>query len=465
MSGEDKQITIDLEPPEFYIHSSTDDHHSRLRLSGSLDVRSANQPDADPDFSFDDIAIEILLSLALKEETNVSPKIGLVYEGVPDSEKIVVVDGDPDGLSSILLNSQLSIDDIDALFAMPEIASTLDEVSIDVVSPITEALSPIYFPQEVEDNEPPPPPPPAPEDWSVSLHLMMAMIEGYMNAIGVFVALPGDDSNPGEPHSVLPSLTGLGFVYSRDFLDFVLTKGAKDKEGSKMDGAKIKRLSMSMLDDGIQVDGKAEKEGAEIKFSGPVIPRLARGTTYIAMDSSKVKVDVDLPWYADLLIFMTPILFFIPGINFLAVSKTVEILHDVDEAPAVVREGLGTALGAQLAKLTEGLTIKTSVGEVTLDGTPDHSLVVNGHFLLFAQIFVSPITDTIVHGIYHRYSRRFTFFRLESGRQFRATELARLVNIGKIITPGFHDVEGRYMRANPDNETGNNLLEMFNPYA
>ena len=52
-------------------------------------------------------------------------------------------------------------------------------------------------------------------------------------------------------------------------------------------------------------------------------------------------------------------------------------------------------------------------------------------------------------------------YELESGRKFRFSELARLVRAGKITVPQYHDVDGDYMRSNPDTTDTNNLKETF----
>jgi hypothetical protein len=67
----------------------------------------------------------------------------------------------------------------------------------------------------------------------------------------------------------------------------------------------------------------------------------------------------------------------------------------------------------------------------------------------------------LVAAEYSRKLRRFVLFELEGGRRFRAQELARLMSIGKVAVPGFHQVRENYIRADPDNVAANNLLRTF----
>jgi hypothetical protein len=89
----------------------------------------------------------------------------------------------------------------------------------------------------------------------------------------------------------------------------------------------------------------------------------------------------------------------------------------------------------------------------------------DGAFLFLAQVFVSPIEDDVFSAHYSDALRRFELFRLASGRKLRARELARLVRAGKLVLPGFHEVAGTYLRANPDDTRANNLLQRFRDFA
>ena len=122
---------------------------------------------------------------------------------------------------------------------------------------------------------------------------------------------------------------------------------------------------------------------------------------------------------------------------------------------------LAAALAAALQRLADGLRLETELGEVRGLATPDRLQIREGAFLFLAQVFVSPVEDDVFHGLWSPELRRFELFRLVSGRKFKASELARLVGAGKVVLPHHHDVNGRYIRANPDRTRDNNLLRLF----
>ena len=98
---------------------------------------------------------------------------------------------------------------------------------------------------------------------------------------------------------------------------------------------------------------------------------------------------------------------------------------------------------------------------VTTDSTPDHLEVKDGNVTLFAQVFVSQITENLTDARYSKIQRRFIEYELESGRKFRYSELARLMHSQRIIVPGYHDVKGEFVRSNPNNTSTDNLKELY----
>ena len=119
------------------------------------------------------------------------------------------------------------------------------------------------------------------------------------------------------------------------------------------------------------------------------------------------------------------------------------------ERPDLVRDGLANALGSGLAALSESLDDETALGQVRIDSTPDSLQVVDSHLIFLAQVLVSPRSMQLVAAEYSKKLRRFVVFELEGGRRFRAQELARLMSIGKVAVPGFHQVRENYIRADP----------------
>jgi hypothetical protein len=438
---EDKSVIVELLEPRFYLRQP--EMHTRLRLRCNIVFQNG---------SFENVIIEVVLNTVLTTNSDNNRVIALRYEGVPQGEDFIWIDGDPDGVHSIMIREMVKPGQIDTLFESGTIRDILDEVNIDLASPLIDSLGPQFFDKNVIPNA---------DQWPVVMRFMPADSEFTMDALGVFVALPGEDADPGALDTVMINQTGFAVIYSRDFMDHALKKGAAAKKGKKLDGAKIEELEMEMLDDAIHVSGEATKDGAKITFEGPMPIHLARGTSTFVSDTSMVDVEVDMPDKYYVLWVLMPLAFFIPGLNGYLLGKLMDAGQSESSAPSKVKSGLVDAMQKELTQLAVGLS--KSVNDVTLESTTEASYIEDGHIILCSQVFVSPVSSTINNGIYNRYAGRFTEFHLENGRRFKASELARLVDQGKVSTPGFHDVGGRYMRANPDNEKGNNLKEMFYP--
>lgn len=427
-------VDIALNPPTFLLvpGEQGQDPRTQLHLTGTAETEILG---ATQTFDLD---IKIFLDFVLVETEGQPPALGLAYGGVAEE-----------------LDPPISAEDIDGLFKPGStVGDRLSAIRIDVVSPIIEGLEPIFFPEDGEE------PVPEPGAWEPKLRLMPAATEGEMDAFGIFVARPGENADPGEVPSWMPLRTGFCLVYSRDLLDFVLQAGADEKIGTKICGATVNKLDLHMDDLNIVVDGEVEQLATKIPFDGPIHPHLIRGSTSMFMDTSGVHADPP-PGLAGFLRFLGVLTSFIPIANIWTTPKVWELAEKLDNAPSLIQGGLASALGPELQKLAEGLTVETELETITLESTPDTLMVRSGCFLFAAQVFVSQIVEEIFLGYYSNKVRRFVLFRMNSGRKFRASELARLVGHGKIVTPGFHDVDGRYMRANPDDENANNLLHQF----
>lgn len=131
------------------------------------------------------------------------------------------------------------------------------------------------------------------------------------------------------------------------------------------------------------------------------------------------------------------------------------------EPPATVKGSFGCELDTQLDSLTKGLKFESEMQGITTETTPDHLTIEDGNISLYAQVFVAPIREEMTNAIYNKRARCFTEYEIESGRKFLFSELARLVRAGKITIPHYHDVDGDYMRSNPDITNANNLRKLF----
>jgi hypothetical protein len=437
------------EPAFVLVQPEGEDPRTELRLSGTLELWPPPADPSDPDpwdvagaspLASPALDIRVRLALRLVDTGGDVPVLGLVDEGI---EHVA-----PD----------VARDEVENFLQDPDTAAQLAAARIEVVAQMVDGLEAQLFP---DGNVPPR------SDWNCSMRLLPGDEGATVDGVAVFVARPNASAVPPDlDRSPLAPLTEFSIGYSRALMDLLLDQEATAREGEEVDGAKITDMSMVMGDDAILVDGHAEKDDADIDFDGPVRLSLLLGTTFIWADTSDVDVDVDMPWYYYLGIIGAGILFFLPVVGSLVnglwlIPELADASADARNAPNTVRGSLGSGLADGLAALVDGLRLEAAVGDVTVDSTPNHLIVENGHIFLFAQVFVREITEEMTGGRCDKRVGRMTHYMLESGRRFRPSELARMVQSGKITVPGHHEVTGLYLRSNPDTDPSNNLQRRF----
>ncbi len=367
----------------------------------------------------------------------------------------------------------LTEDMIDGLFASGPVANTLNNLTIGVLDSLISGISPLLFPDAAN-------PAPAAGLWAASVTLMPAA-EGqsdHIDSLGLFVDLPGGNSEPVDTTSFLPQLTEFGIAYSRDLLDTALLQF--DQTGETVGDATIDSFSLTMGDDAILIDGEASQDIADISFEGPIRIALIRGTSDFAIDTSGIDVDVDLPWWADVLLFLAGdggflTLGLVPlfGTIYLSTQGTSlgEIESGISSAPSLVRGAIAESFAGALGQLAQSLSNLGPLANLQPASTPESSTIEDGNLALFAQVFVNPFTASISSGRHSSATDRIFELGLDNGRLFEASELARIVGLGMITTPGYHAVapyvrsDGTavrgYMRDNPDLDPDDNLLTRF----
>ncbi len=442
--GVEKQITVAIDRPIFELATPEGDPpYTRLRLTGEIEVRPLDAEEGtDPELALG-LNVAVRLGFVLRPQgEDQAPRLGIEFQGV---------DGEP--------TPPVTADQVELLFEDPAVKTILEMVDVPIAQTLIEGLSEARGFTD-EDR-------PRFDEWPVELHLMPGDEEND-DALACVVAPPGFDPTPAATASFLPKLTGFSVTFARAFMDVVLAEGAAAKEGEEEDGATITTLNVFMLDDAMFVQGEADGPlGVTVTWQGPAHPQLLRGTTDIVVDSSEIEVEKHGDILDDILVFFG--LLFLSGVFVPAVIplawKTQEFWEagkHIDSSGAEAVQGtIATSLGAELDVFASGLAQVNPVGDLTVEATPERLEIIDGSFVLLGQMFVKPLTERIRRARYSRALRRFALYETRSGRTFRASELARLVDAGKIEVPGYHTVDSRFLRSNPNDQRRNNLGVRF----
>lgn len=458
-NGQPFRVLVLLDPPTYGLVTTVpSDPIAVMQLTGTIEARRQNDPDADPLVLPLQAAVRVTPTLVPNEP---QPDIGFRYDGV---------EGDP--------SFPVTAEDIDAFMTSDEVQGVLDDVRLPLASNLVAGLNESRFPLAADR--------PPDSSWVATLHLTPAATTQEVDALVLAVGPPTTTATLAVTESFLPAATGLAVAYNRSFLNLLLARGALARIGTQVDGANVQALEMSMASTGILVKGHVVRPidtplidiapDVDIRFNGVAVPGLVRGTVAMTMDTSGIEVDVDdsdeifygaLQWI--LTIGASALLF--TGVGSLtalgiglwltAVQHVWDGAAQLDEAPGILRRSLGASLGAQLSQLADALDDSTPAGELTVDGSPDSALVVDGTMVLTAQVFVRPLAARMRSAEFSSALRRFGIFQLTGRRRFRSQELARLMASGKVAVSGFHDVRGDFIRSNHDDSAANNLLELF----
>jgi hypothetical protein len=452
--GQIVRVTVLLQTPTFaMITTGPDSPRTVLRLTGTVEVRPANDPGATPVTFPLDAAVRLTLVLV---PGTTADEVALRYDGV---------EGTP--------APPVTAADVDGFMRTSEVQQVLDSTRLPFAASLVAGLNPSRFPEAATR--------PPDSDWAVRLTLTPAAGSETVDAFVVSAGPPGTTATLGISESFMAPRTGLAVAYGRAFLDEMLARAAAVRVGTTVAGARITSLSMAMADSGIDITGHVVRPvtalpDVDIDFDGIAVPRLVRGTTAMTMDTSGIDVDVDdtdeifygaLQWLLTIG-SMALLLTGVGSLTALGILSWLTLVQfawngavELDNAPNVLRDTLAAVIGAKLSLLADSLDDSTATGELTVDGSPDSAVVVDGSMVLYAQVIIASIRRRLRSAEYSRKLGRFAIFVLEDRRRFRAQELARLMAAGKIEVSGFHHVNGDYVRSDHDNLTANNLLQSF----
>lgn len=414
----------EMAPPKFAMHqNSGGQQYTRLDLNGTVNIWvSSPTAESPPLFTFD-ISAGLLLSIVLKPRSGQSPIIGLQYDGIEYYE------------------GPLDQAEVEELLVNQNLLDIINSMEMNLVTPLIDAIEMIYGPQPdgtVFSHA----------DFPVELYLMKGDNEN-VDAFGILVDIPINDGLPEMVDSFVPNGCEIMLFTSRQIMEVLLNRGKKtlsDYLAGYKEHVSVKRLSIEPRGNCIYLSGRIEDNyvGAEGTIDGPVYFQLFPGNKNIYLNFRKVNIEIDLPWWLDVIVFFAGETDTVDAIPDMAQQKIIEITNDL-------MQNLASSLDL------EGLDVEG----VPIVVYPDRLKLDSGELSLYLQILISPITESLERADYSKLRRKFMIFNLESGRRFATEDLAKFMRQGLVTVLGYHEVGEKYIRANPDEDKRNNLLESW----
>jgi hypothetical protein len=240
-----------------------------LRLSGTVEVRPADDPGATPVTFPLDAAVR--LTVVLVPGTTVD-EVAFRYDGV---------EGTP--------APPVTATDVDDFMTSQGVQQVLDSTRLPLATILVAGLNQSRFPNPAIR--------PPDSDWAVRLTLTPAGSD-TVDAFVVSAGPPATTATLGISESFMAPRTGLAVAYGRAFLDELLARAAAVRTGTTVDGVTIRSIPMAMADSGIAITGHVVRPitglpDVYIYFDGIAVPGLVRGTTAMTMDMSGIGVNVD----------------------------------------------------------------------------------------------------------------------------------------------------------------------------
>jgi hypothetical protein len=419
-------VDINLKPVFFSPHRATrGTPFNRLNIGGSIKLRVASNTAESPVLINEPFEFVLILESALKRRTGLAPVLSLNYVSI----EAVSGPFSSDFLTSYMIESGAK--------------NALSTIEFDVISPLIDGLEEVlYF------NVPSKP---KHSDYAVALHKLEGA-SGVVDCFALIIDAPGGDVNLTNPKSFVPKRSEIIIHFSSSLIQGMVNT-AKDELKTYFEqydanfNLTIDRLDVRVEDNQFYLDAKVTEHDYDASgtIKGPIKLHHRPGSLKLYLDMRSVEIDIDLPWWADLAVYLL-------GYN--------DEVHE--KYPNMAQVFAEKMANSAISKITNAIQLDgIQVANLPLIVYPDYIQLAEGAITCYIQVIINPIHEKIVRADYFKLRKRFDRFYLESGRAFMYNDLARFMNSGLIVCPGFHDVDGRYVRSNPDNTEGNNLLSLF----
>lgn len=374
-----------------------------------------------------------------------------------------------------------------------ELVNFLHDINIPIYEPLIEALGQAYFGDT----------PPAIEEWSLGFCLSNfgsylphpKAPQGPIKAppfLIATVALPREDARlPVDQIDQLTTYNGTGIqiIIAKAAMNAFLNRNASQMVGHKHDGATIKSLSMKMFNNGIEINGKAERSGATIKWKGPIYLNFHNYTEFgsykgvfgsssvrktlgpfsqdgwIEVVTKHVSVDINMPWYLYVAQFALGIL---GPAGWIIKSMYINpVLKEAKNAPDLLRDSLGSQVRQAFQNMTARLSKVSDLDELPVVLLGSNAWISEGNYYYSFNAFCGYNEAQISQVYYDAFKlpavegKSVGGFILDSGQHLIPTELGMLMKRGILNIPGYHGVRapyGYYVRSNPNKLETDNLV-------
>lgn len=430
-------INIDLPELEYESRGSNQEPVLLLTIGGTVK----------PTITFAGQTSDVLFDVPFSAEANFR-----VVTRQPDPAKAPVLGLDYLGVKNV--SEPFNDATINKLLTEANYINLIENFQLDILEPAISAIEKVYYADPLDVNNTPLP---AHGSYPIVIRHMYGS-SGTIDAIGIFFGLPDQPLNVGLVPSFVPSGSEFFIHIAKEMIQSMVNKFKGDLQKwiqGFSSSLKVSNLSLTIKNNAIALYGKVveTKTDTSGEVKGNFHFNHVPGLNKIILDGSEIDIDIDLPWWADLLLAIC----FPAGVIVYSAIDYVE-----ENVPEIGQKMLGKMFNNMMDKLAESIKLDNlSIGGIPVEIYTD-TIKLDGNALsIKVQILIRPITETIVRADYGKILGRFVYFYLESGRQFRTGDLIRFMNMNLINVPGYSACGGKYIRSNPDGTTGNNLLERW----
>lgn len=425
-------INVELAPVKFRLKVvNNSNRFTTLQLAGRVKLNVSSPTASSPDLFDIPFQIHLKITPVLKAKANKAPVLALAYEGID------------------FIEGPLPASQIEAMIQTPEFTQLLDNFELDLIEPALDGLEEVLFYNEAKPNH---------ADWAIGLHFMQGS-GANVDAIGLIVDVPGADVSAPPGGSFVPMRAEIITQFTNGLVQAMVDEAKEELrawfEDIKDVDLRVTKLNLNVDDNKFFLDAEIdEKEyDAEVTLKGPIYFNHAPGSLQMQVNIRDVKIDIDLPWWADFLVWLADVL----TLGTIGINNTIH-----NKIPNFAQNYAQNFLDQTLSNLGNSLSLnQLSFQGVNLEIYPDQIALEDGAITVYVQVINKPFQESLLRADYSKLRGKFIMFHLQTGRRYLVEHLASFMQRGLIKIPGFHQVDGRYIRSNPDERENNNLEERY----